>query len=80
MRDITPYCDETIAQAKKNFIETETDRKSVTAKEEYFQIVETIKNNEAKAKRFLHQRKCKKFDSPKYKPETTREETYITRG
>ena len=75
MKDITSYCDKTIAQTKQNFIKTETNRKNVTAKEEYFEIVETINNNEAKTKRFLHQRKFKKFNSPKYKPETTRDKT-----
>ena len=75
MKDIASYCDKTIAQTKQNIRETETDLKSVTAKEEHFQIEETIKINEAKAKRLLHQRKFKKFNSLKYKPETTRQET-----
>ena len=64
-----------LAKTKQNIRETETDLKSITAKEEYFQIEETIKANEAKTKRLLHQRKFKKFNSLKYKPETTREET-----
>ena len=46
--------------------------KSVTAKEEYFQIQETIKTNEVKTKRLLNQRKFKKFNNIKYKPETKR--------
>ena len=75
MKDIVSYCDKTIAQTKQNIRETETDLKSVTAKEEYFQIEETIKTNEAKTKRLLHQCKFKKLNSLKYKPETTREET-----
>ena len=75
MKDIASYCDKTIAQTKQNIRETETDLKSVTAKEEHFQIEETIKTNEAKAKRLLHQRKFKKFNSLKYKPETIRQET-----
>ena len=75
MKDIASYSDKTIAQTVKNIRETKTDLKSVTAKEEYFQIQETIKTNEAKTKRLLHQRKFKMFKSLKYKPETTREET-----
>ena len=75
MKDIASYCDKTIAQTKQNIRETETDLKSVTAKEEHFQIEETIKTNEAKAKRLLHQRKFEKFNSLKYKPETIRQET-----
>ena len=59
---------------EENIRETETNLKSVTVKEEYFQIEETIKTSEAKTKRLLHQRKFKKFNSLKYKPETTREE------
>ena len=63
-------------KSRKNwFLETETDLESITAKEEYFQIEETIKANEVKTKRLLHQRKFKKFNSLKYKRETTREET-----
>ena len=56
MKDIASYCDKTIVQTKQNIRETETDLKSVTAKQEYFQIEETIKTNEAKTKRLLHQR------------------------
>ena len=33
--DIAFYCDKTIAQSKQNIKETETDLKSVTAKEDY---------------------------------------------
>ena len=75
MKDIASYYDKTIAQTKQNIRETETYLKSVTATKKYFQIEETIKKNEAKIKRFVHQRKFKKFNSLKYKPETTREET-----
>ena len=57
MKDIASYCDHTIAQTKQNMRETETDLKSVTAKEEYFQIQETIKINETKTKHLLQQRK-----------------------
>ena len=75
MNDIASYYDKTIAQTKQNIRETETDLKSITAKEEYFQTEETIKANEAKTKRLLHQHKFKKFNSLKYKPEITRKET-----
>ena len=62
-------------QTKQNIRETETNLKSVTVKEKYFQIEETIKTTEAKTKCLLHQCKFKKLNSLKYKPETTREET-----
>ena len=52
-----------MAQIKQNVRETGTNLKSVTAKEEYFQIEETTKTNEAKTKRLLHQRKFKEFKS-----------------
>ena len=52
-----------MAQIKQNVRETDTNLKSVTAKEEYFQIEETIKTNEAKTKPLLHQRKFKEFNS-----------------
>ena len=73
-KDIASYCDKTIAQTKQDIRETGTDLKNVTAKEEYFQIEELIKTNVAKTKRSLFQRKLKKFNSLKYKPETSREE------
>ena len=72
--DIASNCNRTIAQIKQNIRETETNLKSVTAKEEYFQIAETLKTREARTKRLLHQRRIKKFNSLKCKPETTREE------
>ena len=72
MKDIASYCDKTITQTKQNIRETGTDLKNITAKEEYFQIEEPIKTNEAKTKRSLLQRKLKKFNSLKYKPETSR--------
>ena len=71
-KGIASECDKTIAQTKQNIRESETDLKSVTAKEEYFQIQETIKTNEVKTKRLLNQCKFKKFNNIKYKPETKR--------
>ena len=53
-KDIASYCDKTIAQTKQNMRETKVDMKSVTAKEEYFQIEEIIKTIEAKIKHLLH--------------------------
>ena len=50
MKDIAFYGNKTIAQTKQNIRETENDLKSVTESEEYFQIEETIKTNEAKTK------------------------------
>ena len=35
IKDIAFYCDKPIAQTKQNIKETETDLKSVTAKEDY---------------------------------------------
>ena len=48
MKDIASYYDKTIVQTKQNIRETKIDLRSVTVKEEYFQIEETIKTNEAK--------------------------------
>ena len=53
MEDIQSYCDKLLRKPKKNVRKTETDLKSVTAKEEYFQIQETIKSNKVKTKRLL---------------------------
>ena len=48
MKDIASQCDKTIAQTEQDIKENETDLKSLTAKEEYFQIAEIIKNIETK--------------------------------
>ena len=47
--------------------------KNIAAKEEYFQIAETIKTIEAKTKCHVYQRKFKEFNSLKYKLQLTRE-------
>ena len=63
IKDIAYYYNEAMVQITQNVRETDTNLKSVTAKEEYFQIEETIKTNEAKTKPLLHQRKFKEFNS-----------------
>ena len=72
--DIAFYCDKTIAQSKQNIKETETDLKSVTAKEDYSDWRNHL-NQWSESKTPLTSTQIQKFNNLKYKPETTREET-----
>ena len=75
MKDIVAHCDKTIIKTGDSFEDTETHLKNITEREEYHSIEKTIKNNEANTKRLLQQRKFKKFNYLKYKPNSTTEET-----
>ena len=52
---------------RKNINETETILKQQLKKEDYEEIKNTITSNETATKKFLQQRKFKKFTSLKYK-------------
>ena len=75
MKNIVTYQDKPISQTNNVIKETETDLKKVTEKDEFSAIEATIKTNASTAKRQLHQRKFKKFNSLKYKPRVTKDET-----
>ena len=53
---------------------TEYTLKSVTEKEEFEQIERAIKTNEESTKRLLQQKKFKKFNTLKHKPQTSHKE------
>ena len=67
------YC-KNIAQTKQNIKETVTDLESVTEKEEYFNIEDTIKAHATKAKCLLHQRSKNQKIKSKKKLETAKAE------
>ena len=75
MKDIKAHCDKTIVKTEDNIKDTETHLKNIPEREEYQSTEKTIKNNETNAKRLLQQRKLKKFNHLKCKPNSTKEET-----
>ena len=75
MNDIVANCDKTVVETEDNIKNTEAHLKNITDREEYQSIEETIKNNEANTKRLLQQRKLKKLNYLKYKPNSTIQET-----
>ena len=75
MKDIVAHCDKTIVKTEDNIKGTKTHLNNITEREEYQSIGKTIKNNEANTKCLLQQRKFKKFNYLKYKPNSTTEET-----
>ena len=71
MNDIVANCDKTVVETEDDIKNTEAHLKNITEREEYQSIEETIKNNEANTKRLLQQRKLKKLNYLKYKPNST---------
>ena len=71
MKDIVQFCDKTIDETTTEISTTETSLKSNTNQEQFKMIQSEIKNNEAAARKILQQRKLKKFNTLKYKPNAT---------
>ena len=57
-------------KTQKNINETEVILKQQVKKKDYEEIRNTITSNETATKKFLQQRKFKKFTSLKYKPKS----------
>ena len=62
---------------KEDIENTEGTLKSATEKEEFDQIERAIKTNEESTKRLLQQKKFKKFNTLKHKPQTSHKETNL---
>ena len=71
MKDIIQFYDKTMEAATTEISTTETSLKSNTNQEQFKTIQSEIKNNEAAARKILQQRKLKKFNTLKYKPNAT---------
>lgn len=71
MNDIVTFCDKTIAKTNEDVKNTEFALKSATEKEEFEQIERAIKTNEESTKRLLQQKKFKKYNTLKHKPQQT---------
>ena len=71
MKDIIQFYDKTMDATTTEISTTETSLKSNTNQEQFKMIQSEIKNNEAAARKILQQRKLKKFNTLKYKPNAT---------
>ena len=83
MEDVVSFCEKTIKETNIKIDQTEGILKQQLGKNEYEEIQNTTKSNEASTKKVLHQRKFGKFNNLKYKPKaqikaTTIEETENT--
>ena len=72
MKGIVKFCDKTISETAAHINSTENALKQNMEKEEFQKIKETISRNEEATKRVLKQRKFKKFNYLKHKPDTER--------
>ena len=72
MKGIVKFCDKTISEAAAYITSTEKALKQNMAKEEFQKIKEIISRNEEATKRVLKQKKIKKFNYKKHKPDTER--------
>ena len=76
MKDIVNFCDKTTGKTNEDIKHTECTLKSTTEKE-FQQIERAIKTNEESTKRLLQQKKFKKFNTLKHKPQTLYKETNL---
>ena len=77
MKDIVTFRDKTIGKTNEDIKYTECTLKSATEIEEFEQIERAIKRNEKSTKRLLQQKKFKKFNTLKHKPQTSHRETNV---
>ena len=72
MKGIVNFCDKTISETAAHINSTANALKQNMEKEEFQKIKETISRNEEATKRVLKQRKFKKFNYLKQRPDTER--------
>ena len=70
-KDIVQFCEKTIDTTTTKISTTESSLKSNTNQKQFKAIQSEIKNNEAAARKILQQRKFKKLNTLKYKPNAT---------
>ena len=75
MKDITTYYDKTIKSTNESIKNTEATLRNVTGNQEFLNIDKVLKTNVEATKRQLQQRKFKKFNDLKYKPQPIKEQT-----
>ena len=74
MKDIVTFFFFFIEKTNEDIRNTECTLKCATEKEEFVQIERTIKTNEEFTKRLLQQKKFKKINILKHKPQTSHKE------
>ena len=72
MKGIVKFCDKTKSENAAHIISTENALKQNIGKEEFQNIKQTVSRNKEATKRVLKQRKFKKFNYLKHKPDTER--------
>ena len=77
MKDITTYCGKTIKSTNESIKNTEATWRNVTENQEFLNIDKVLKTNIEATKRQLQQRKFKKFNNLKYKPQLIKEQTPV---
>ena len=75
MKDITTYCEKTIKSTNDNIKNTEATLRNLSENQEFLNIDKVLKTNVEATKRQLQQRKFKKFNNLKYKPQPIKEQT-----
>ena len=74
MKVITTYCEKTIKSANESIKYTEGTLRNLTENKEFLHIAKVLKTNVEATKRQLQQRKFKKFNNLKYKPQPIKEQ------
>ena len=74
MKDITTYCGKTIESSNESIKNTEAILRNITENQEFLSIGKVLKTNVEAIKRQLQQRKFKKFNNLKYKPQPLKEQ------
>ena len=75
MKDITTYCEKTIKSTNDSIKNTEATLRNLTENQEFLNIDKVLKTNVEATKRQLQQRKFKKFNNLKHKPQPVKEQT-----
>ena len=75
MSQIVSFCDKTIEKTNIDIRSTESTLKAATEQEEFQRLEKVIRNNEESTKRLLRQKKFKKYNSLKHKPQSSQKDT-----
>ena len=77
MKGITTYCEKTIKSTNDSIKNTEATLRNLTENQEFLNIDKVLKTNVEATKRQLQQRKFKKLNNLKYKPQPIKEQTPV---
>ena len=74
MKGITTYCEKIIKSTNESIKNTEVTLRNLTENQEFLNLDKVLKTNVEATKRQLQQRKFKKFNNLKYKPQPIKEQ------